>query len=706
MTVSDGGSVIQLILNRQAAPTGTDDASPLALSLRVLAQEVRNQWHDESRARGLYSPAPLPVPLVVTSGPLSGQTGTATTSAELLGASPNGRLVITGPRGSGKTTCAMLLVESLLTDPRPGTPVPILLSLSSWDPEAEELRSWVARRLTEDYPGALTDTVSAHQLAGGRHLLPVLDGLEEIAENKRSLALRRIGEAYDSRDPLVLTCTDSEFNSAVEGGGSLTSASVVLMLSVPLNDVTDYLRPEGGASRASPWDMVLPALAMRSGMTRVLGSPVLVALLRTHYELPGRDPKELLSESEFPDAMAVEHRLLDDIVPAAFAPRPAGAQRPGQPRHRWPQPLAERWLRQLARHTHSGQLKWWQLSQHVLGRHLHQVLLGAVAGALWFAAAVAVVWSEWEPLWKHGADPFKLVVLAGPAGVVAVAFGASFAKSPAAPSQMWQGIERIPGRLRRARRLVVVFGKHMAIGSLGIGGTIAIAWLVTYSSNEKVPTVQECAQQARDRSSSGCTASVLGFGPEGSVLPPVEIKPEDAPNYVMDWQELTEKIPLLITLGLAAAFVAFAYGLLASAPARDAFPTPRSSFSGARRQALGTTILQVIGLMTAGAVLHTLFQPPRGVHSFFMLLTMTVALWNLSRSAWGQYHVAHWVLALRGHVPWPLMAFCEDAHRLNVLRQAGSAYEFQHETLRERLTLEPSAMSHRDGPAAEEARKT
>ncbi|MGQ5652785.1 hypothetical protein [Streptomyces sp. EKR5.2] len=115
-------------------------------------------WQPGMCARDLYRPAPLPVPLAVTSGPLRGQTGTVTACAELLGASPGERLVVTGPRGSGKTTCAMLLVEALLKDPRPGTPVPILLSLSSWDPEAEESRSWVARRITEDYAGAVHST--------------------------------------------------------------------------------------------------------------------------------------------------------------------------------------------------------------------------------------------------------------------------------------------------------------------------------------------------------------------------------------------------------------------------------------------------------------------------------------------------------------------------------------------------------------------
>ncbi|MGW5590974.1 hypothetical protein, partial [Streptomyces sp. NPDC003857] len=611
-------------------------------------------------------------------------------------------------RGSGKTTCAMLLVEALLKDPRPGTPVPILLSLSSWDPEAEESRSWVASRITEDYPGALTGNVTARQLAEGRHLLPVLDGLEEIAESKRSLALRRIGEAYDSRDPLVLTCLHSEFKAAVDDGASVTRASVVSLLPVPLKDATQYLRPEDGDS---PWDAVLPTLAKRSDMARVVGSPLLVALLRTHFELPGRNPEELLAESEFPDATAVEERLLDDLVLAAFTPRPAaGIRRPRQPRHSWPQPLAQRWLNQLARRTDGGQLKWWQLSESVLASPLCQGLLGAVAGALWFVAAAAAAW----PMRQHFSRPFLILAVA--TACVAVLFTQSFSESPAPPSQMWRGIERIPGRLRRARMLVTVFGKHVTIALSATGALIALCWILMQIGNGQVPTAEECRRLAQARGRDTCPLVFVNLGGPpgggGGSTSSVEVKPEDVSNYILNWREFADKIPLLTGAVLIAAFVVFIYGLLSSAPASDAFPTPRSSLAAARRRALGTTMLQAVGLTVAGTVLYSFvtlpyFRLPPGSLGIGILVIVTAVLWILSRSPWGRYVVAHCGLALRGKVPWRFMAFLEDAHRLNVLRQAGSAYEFRHGTLREHLAHKPSAPEPRDGrlPHAETTTK-
>ncbi|MCA1603230.1 MAG: hypothetical protein LC776_16870 [Acidobacteria bacterium] len=44
------------------------------------------------------------------------------------------------------------------------------------------------------------------------------------------------------------------------------------------------------------------------------------------------------------------------------------------------------------------------------------------------------------------------------------------------------------------------------------------------------------------------------------------------------------------------------------------------------------------------------------------------------------------LLALRGHAPWRLTAFLDDAHKRGVLRQTGTTYQFRHALLHDRLT--------------------
>ena len=65
--------------------------------------------------------------------------------------------------------------------------------------------------------------------------------------------------------------------------------------------------------------------------------------------------------------------------------------------------------------------------------------------------------------------------------------------------------------------------------------------------------------------------------------------------------------------------------------------------------------------------------------------------------AWGTYTVNRTWLALRGHLPWQLMAFLTDAHRRGVLRQSGGVYQFRHARLQHHLAQ--IHQTHNAGPA-------
>lgn len=57
------------------------------------------------------------------------------------------------------------------------------------------------------------------------------------------------------------------------------------------------------------------------------------------------------------------------------------------------------------------------------------------------------------------------------------------------------------------------------------------------------------------------------------------------------------------------------------------------------------------------------------------------------RTAWASYVVAKTWLALRGHLPWRLMAFLDDARHRDVLRANGPAYQFRHVRLQKHLAV-------------------
>ncbi|WP_158853358.1 hypothetical protein [Saccharothrix deserti] len=64
------------------------------------------------------------------------------------------------------------------------------------------------------------------------------------------------------------------------------------------------------------------------------------------------------------------------------------------------------------------------------------------------------------------------------------------------------------------------------------------------------------------------------------------------------------------------------------------------------------------------------------------VLCLVVAL---NASAWAHYTSARLSLAARGRLPRRLQAFLADAHRLGILRQVGSVYQFRHARLQNHL---------------------
>lgn len=168
------------------------------VALRAL---VREQWRDEIRIRGLDDVTPLVVRWRLTelrnaddTGRLrrmlawvapglfrfTGRTDEMDQIADRFRRLPRRCLVILGEPGMGKTTLAVLLLQELLEEPRPGEPVPVLLSMAGWNPEIEPVHRWLARRLHENYPALRAADFGADApgaLVAKRRILPVLDGL-------------------------------------------------------------------------------------------------------------------------------------------------------------------------------------------------------------------------------------------------------------------------------------------------------------------------------------------------------------------------------------------------------------------------------------------------------------------------------------------------------------------------------------------------
>jgi predicted NACHT family NTPase len=129
-----------------------------------------------------------------------------------------GRLVILGDPGYGKTVAALSLVKHINAHDKPGSSVAELFSLAEWQrwhgqhPQ-QRFGDWLAEQLTVMHPGVPAQV--ARELVDARLIVPVLDGLDEIAtiQHRRGCvaAIDAYAERGEPHRPFVLTCRAREY---------------------------------------------------------------------------------------------------------------------------------------------------------------------------------------------------------------------------------------------------------------------------------------------------------------------------------------------------------------------------------------------------------------------------------------------------------------------------------------------------------------
>jgi hypothetical protein len=424
------------------------EAGGLDRMLNWLAVQIREQWEHEAVLRHLYDPVPLRVCWSSTRRPvaadrvlvLDDQTGGDWESLPVRGHAeeivqaflklPHERLVVLGEPGAGKSVLAVLLTLGLLqlreameSEDQKRTPVPVLVSISSWDPQAEHLQAFLARRLGEDYPplsraGDGEPSVGAALIAK-RRLFPILDGLDELSRQSHAQAVSELN-AYAGVDRgLVVTCRSHEYEQAVKTAGKeLARAAVVELQPVLVEQAIEFLSQP--ALARPRWQPVFDYLRGHpdGDLATVLSTPLMIALARAAYSAPTTDPRELLA---FRNSYAIEAALMDGFVRSAYpSDRPDPPVK--QPLRRYAPDRASRWLGCLAHQCHPD-WQWWNMRDDLLVRPQRvelMIITGAilvlvgvgVAVGLPVAVAVAMlavtnISGLWRPLWPRSFPPYR-----------------------------------------------------------------------------------------------------------------------------------------------------------------------------------------------------------------------------------------------------------------------------------------------------------
>ncbi|MGI5373551.1 NACHT domain-containing protein [Streptomyces sp. CA-251387] len=411
-------SLAGLLYSTARAPAVTPPDELLDRSADALATAVREQWQAEWRLRRLQDPEPLAVHWMPAAAWLSDLDdsigrppqdggcadlhGRLPEIAQLFGHVPSRRLVVLGAPGSGKTVLAVRFTLDLLDRREPGGPVPVVFQASTWRPDRQDLKQWLAESLIAAYPTLAAEGMSgsalAKDLVAEGRILPVLDGLDEMPAPLRTPAVWRLNTELDTGSPLLLTCRSTVYAEVVEAGDVLTSAAVVELQPLGFEEAARYLvrtaRPVRGPDgrRTTAWGPVLeevrrdPAAPASRCLRQVFSLPLMVAMARAVYGDTGADPAELLSRTDLADPAALERHLLDAFVPASF-----------RTSTRWREDEAVHWLRFLARHLEcrgARDLAWWELRTALPGplRGAGPLLL---IGAL-LELVCLVVWLGWD----------------------------------------------------------------------------------------------------------------------------------------------------------------------------------------------------------------------------------------------------------------------------------------------------------------------
>lgn len=700
---SEGPDVPVVRYRGPARPTG--DLSAFRAAADHLARTVRDQWIREEEQRRVHDPRPLPVRwhaaregLVDDRTATPSSSGTLTDIAQTYRCVETGRLVVLGRAGSGKTVLTLRFVVDYVDTRESDEPVPVVFSLSAWNPVAATLRDWLVHHLLRDYPelgvqapAPSTSTLAAALLAAG-WILPVLDGFDEIADRLQGAALN---EFNASTLPFVVASRTGQFERAVGQARALHRATAIELDDLTVADLTEYLpgtaplgRRDGGQAAASTvWQPVLAAIEEQPEKTEcvrlaeVLRTPLMVLLARTIYsDTPDRDPAELLTENGFGGVEELERHLLAGFVPALYQDSHkhragAGGGRADQrPPRSWSAEDAARYVSHIADHLHRSQdqtgqdLAWWRLGESVRPVwRIFAIMLAAVA--LTFISHVVVVLPvDLLTSPPYSIEPAAVLIdtfLIGP--VVGLSFGLVYVllvlsgRFTIKPS-------RVRVRLTRRRRAADTTGRvrfltWSAFAFLG-GTVLGFGWAVAQ-------TLGELMVGLGDRVSLGQLITIM----------------------------LTDMAVYSLIFGLAAGL---AFGVMATLTVADdvgTAPTPLSLLGANRSAALWQMLVLIpllaltIGLGGVGVV--AAMQGPLGplswpARSAFVIGAaggvVGVPMYTLTFTAWGQWLLlTRFWLPLTGRLPWATAAFLDDAYRRGLLRQSGAVYQFRHARLLEQL---------------------
>ena len=149
-----------------------------------------------------------------------------------------GKLLILGNPGSGKTTTLLELARCLLIRARknPQEPIPILLNLAGWKQDYPDFASWLIDKLQQQYG---IPTEFGNYLLDKQQLLPLLDGFDEVNSHRQPECLQKLNQLVENFQPKHLVVCSS-LAAYKKCPTKLKLNAAVILKSIPQNKIKEY----------------------------------------------------------------------------------------------------------------------------------------------------------------------------------------------------------------------------------------------------------------------------------------------------------------------------------------------------------------------------------------------------------------------------------------------------------------------------------
>ena len=199
------------------------------------------------------------------------------TSISMLFDQLRGKLLILGAPGSGKTMLMLKLTEELLNRAERDTnhPLPIVFHLSTWTTQRGSLAEWLIGELNVMYD--VTPDLGRTWIEN-QHVLPLLDGLDEVRLEHRETCVNAIKEFQRNElglFPLVVCSREEEYRAL---NTRLNLEGAVAIRPLTREQVDHYLQQVG-----APLDGVRSVLRDDSSLWELLTSPLLLNIVALTY---------------------------------------------------------------------------------------------------------------------------------------------------------------------------------------------------------------------------------------------------------------------------------------------------------------------------------------------------------------------------------------------------------------------------------------